>query len=167
MDIKKTYPLVVRDAAQLCENDMPTELEAALASYPVLVELNDENGRTLLHHAAEAGSWGCVDVLIRKGANINAQDNLGETPLHRALVRNRVVATQVLLNNGANPNLCNFFGATPTLYAAQAGPDHYDLLVSKGGNANVVDKNGEGVEQWAERGQWLLERQAQVRSMRP
>lgn len=167
MDIKKTYPLVIKDVAQLCDNDKPTALGAVLDQHPSLVNLNDENGRTLLHYAAEAGSFGCVSVLLSRGADIEAKDILGETPLHRALARSRRIAAHVLLDAGANPNSTNAFGTTPTMYAALAGPDHFQVLVDRGGDVSLRDKLGRGIKEWAEQGKWLFEQEGQARQLRP
>lgn len=167
MDIKKTYPLVMKDVAEICNNDSPSLLHAVLEQHPQLVELNDENGRTLLHHAAEAGSYGCVDLLIKNGSNIEATDVLGETPLHRALARGRRVATHVLLEAGANPNAKNFFGTTPSMYAALAGPDHFHILAHRGVDMEVKDNLGKGIAEWAAEGKWNYEQQEQVKRLKP
>ncbi|VDI41242.1 Hypothetical predicted protein, partial [Mytilus galloprovincialis] len=40
--------------------------------------------RNLLHIAANCGSYECLNILLKKGANVNFQDMSGCTPLHLA-----------------------------------------------------------------------------------
>ncbi len=44
------------------------------------VEKKDSEGRTALHHAAQANRKACVSLLIKHKAHINTQDNLGNLP---------------------------------------------------------------------------------------
>ncbi|WAR08062.1 HACE1-like protein [Mya arenaria] len=40
--------------------------------------------KTLLHHAANCGSYECLCQLLKKGSDVNIQDTSGNTPLHLA-----------------------------------------------------------------------------------
>ena len=167
MSNKNIYPLVFNDVSVLCENDQANILHAVLKQHPSLVKITNINGRTLLHHAAESGSWGCVDALIGHGADVNAVDNTGETPLHRAMSRRRLEASKVLLEAGADPNIKNFHGATATLYSAMAGPDNLSLVLEYGGDNTVVDNSGDDISYWAKRGNWLLEQEKKTSRLKP
>ncbi|KAF8540866.1 ankyrin repeat-containing domain protein [Trichophaea hybrida] len=59
-------------------------------------------GQSLLHVAARAGSDDIVELLVRKGANIEAKDQYNHTPLHNASVRGNFSVIRVLVENGAN-----------------------------------------------------------------
>jgi len=64
--------------------NMAESLKEQLAKDPSLLNSADENGWTLLHQEALAGSAPTVKVLLDAGANRNAKTNLGMTPLQLA-----------------------------------------------------------------------------------
>lgn len=142
---------ISQDIVKLIFNDQSSLLKNALGFYPQLIDRLDINARSWMHHAAESGSWGCMEVLKQQGLDVNLQDISGETPLHRASSSNHQEAVQWLLVNGANPNIKNRHGATPVLYAAEWDADAVQTLVLSGGDPNVVDKSNDGIEQWASR----------------
>lgn len=152
---------------RLIYNDQSGLLDGVLNYYPLLVERQDLNGRTWMHHAAESGSWGCMDVLRKHGLEIDTPDVSGQTPLHRAAARFHHDAVSWLLANGANPNAKNAFGATPTLYAAEWSADGVEAMIVGGGDASVRDHSGDGVEQWASRGAFMDRLKAQRDAANP
>ena len=76
---------------------MTEELDALIECYRhtpefMFADLTDVNSTgmtcdTLLHSAVIIASIKDVDLLIRSGANVNAQGDLGDTPLHHAASR--------------------------------------------------------------------------------
>lgn len=74
-DLAAEHPMSINMAASLKEQ---------LAKDPSLISSTDENGWTLLHQEALAGSAPTVKVLLDAGANRNAKTNLGVTPLQLA-----------------------------------------------------------------------------------
>ena len=83
------------------------------------IDVRNYKGKTALHCAAKAGFLTVIDLLIEKGATIDASDNNGETPLFEA-IRSTIkdgekqrAAIEALLVKGANPNLKNSKGLTP------------------------------------------------------
>ena len=48
----------------------------------VLVQIRDQNKRSLLHHASEIGLFEFAKQLIDTKANVNAQDETLVTPIH-------------------------------------------------------------------------------------
>ncbi|KAJ7500912.1 ankyrin repeat-containing domain protein [Mycena galericulata] len=62
-----------------------------------------DNNRTLLCIAAERGNSGMVELLVDRGAKINAQDASG-TPLAVAASRGHMQIVEILLNKGADVN---------------------------------------------------------------
>ena len=83
------------------------------------------HGESPLHWAASSGFAGIADLLIRRGADVNARDTYGRTPLHAAAGSRDEDAGQVL--EGFCPR------------------DTYDvvtLLIAKGADVNARDKRG-------------------------
>ena len=71
-------------------------------------------GTTLLHSAARSGHTQLTRLLIREGANINAQDEDGESPLHAAMARSgNYEIARTLLEHGADPACRAIDGKTP------------------------------------------------------
>lgn len=76
------------------------------------IESRDRDGHTVLHDAAKMGQEGLVKLLLRKGADVNAQvvDNhaqmiegsWGDTPLHLAARGRHAGIAKLLLDAGAD-----------------------------------------------------------------
>ena len=83
------------------------------------IDVRNYKGKTGLHYAAKAGFLKVINLLIEKGATIDAPDNSGETALFEA-IRSTIkdgekqrAAIETLLAKGADPNLKNRKGLTP------------------------------------------------------
>ena len=76
-----------------------------------------KDGWTPLHMAAEGGHREIVDLLIAKGADINATagwgDGVGWTPLHMAAEEGHKKVVELLILKGADINVKNGDGRTP------------------------------------------------------
>ena len=88
---------------------------------------------TPLHWAAGAGKVNTMEMLIARGATVDARSESDATPLHQAVLRDRPEAVKLLLNNNANVNLKNKSGYTPLDYAtANKRTEITQLLKSAG-----------------------------------
>jgi len=58
-----------------------------------------------MHYACAEEHLEAVEVLIRLGVNVDAQDNDGNTPLHVATRTRHTGIAQLLLKAGANTEL--------------------------------------------------------------
>lgn len=86
-------------------------------------------GNTLLHAATKAGAQSVVELLVAKGASVDAKNAYGETPLHVALTsasRNLEVIS-FLLSQGADPLAQNSLGDSPYALAMRQA-DHSLML---------------------------------------
>lgn len=60
------------------------------------------------------------EALLKRGADIEAQNSLTQTPLHHALMHSSVKAALCLLEKGAKKlDACDAFGNTMLNYAAR------------------------------------------------
>ena len=74
-----------------------------------------------LHNAALAGHVDTVEMLLPKGADINANTDEGSTPLSYAVLGGNEGVVALLLQNGADQDAMSIHGATPLILAARDG----------------------------------------------
>src|SRR5262245_24268090 len=144
-----------------------SEIERQIAANPEVIKGTDAGGSTALHHAAGYGPLGNLQLLIDKGADVNAKNRRGSTPLHWAIYDEAKV--RLLLAKGANVNAKQAQGRTPLYLAAMLGNGvpTLRLLLSKGANPNLAAVNGQTPLMMAARGdveamQLLIEQGADV-----
>jgi HEAT repeat protein len=79
-----------------------------------IVNAKDSNGTTPLHIAVWEGRKELVELLLAKGADVNARTNpMGSTPLHFAASDGRKDLVELLLAHGADVNAKNNNSQTP------------------------------------------------------
>jgi ankyrin repeat protein len=126
------------------------------------------HGRTRLHMSCYAGERAAAELLIAKGANVDAKDNGGVTPLRLAAASGHKDIVELLLEKGADVNVTDNQGRTPlavakqhkhtevvnilrqhgaieTLLGAAASGDidAVKLFLSKGDDINIRGNNGD------------------------
>ena len=99
------------------------------------IDVRNYKGKTALHYAAKAGFLKVIELLMEKGATVDAADTNGETPLFEA-IRSTIkdgekqrAAIEALLSNGANPNLRNQKGLTALQVAKRMRRTDRDKVV--------------------------------------
>ncbi|NWY03983.1 NFKB2 factor, partial [Nothoprocta ornata] len=134
-------------ALQAGDEEMLRTLLAHLGSAtPYLLRLPNFHGLLPVHLAVKAKSLACLDLLVRKGADVNAVERQGgRTALHLAVeMENLNMATHLVKKLGADVNSRTFAGNTPLHLAAGLGSPTLTKLLLKAG-ADVSCENDEPV----------------------
>jgi len=110
------------------------------------INSQDGYGLTPLHAAAGSGQKEIAELLISKGASVNAdvvEEGLG-TPLHYATDAGSGEVVELLISNGGLINAKNKYGWRPLHVAALKGHNSLvRLLLAKGSDVNAKNENGE------------------------
>ncbi|XP_037646230.1 ankyrin repeat domain-containing protein 50 [Sebastes umbrosus] len=110
----------------------------------VPLESRDSEGRTALHVASWQGCVEMVDLLLKHGANPNAQDAEGRPLMHSvAWTGHADVGRRLLETSAVNIDLACHQRATALSIAAQEGHTNIvAMLLERGANPNHMDKYG-------------------------
>ena len=116
------------------------------------VNAMNKHGWTPLHEAVTGGHKDIADLLIAKGADVNAKEAKNRiTPLHWAVWRGRKEIVELLIAKGADLNVKNKDEGTPLHNAAWKGHNEIaKLLIVKGADVNAKDVEGQTPLDWAE-----------------
>lgn len=88
-------------------------IEQYIASGAAVDAVDPEHGGTPLAWAAATGQAEAIELLIDRGADVNAADRDGGTALLAAAFLGHEKAVDVLIRHGANVNAANRSGSTP------------------------------------------------------
>lgn len=104
----------------------------------------DDHGFSPLHWASLAGRANIVDMLLNRGARINATNMGNDTALHLASSHGHPDCVGLLLKNKADVNVLNEHGNTPLHYACFWGfQEIAEMLIGAGAQANVANVDGD------------------------
>jgi ankyrin repeat protein len=121
------------------------EVARQLKRDPKLATAWTDFGWSALHLAAFSGAPGAVQLLLDRGAEINARarTKFKNTPLQTALLTGQLATAKLLLERGADPLVRQAHGFTPLQEAAQHGRrDLVDLLLAAGAEINSRADDG-------------------------
>ncbi len=111
-------------------------------------DVNENVLGTPLHWATVNGHKEVAELLIAKGADVNAKDAVGNTPLYNTILFNAIVEVhkeiaELLIQNGADVNAQDKNGNTPLHLAATSGlKEVAELLIANGADVNAKKKFG-------------------------
>ena len=127
-------------ASEYFKSDSAAQL---LLEHGASVHTRNKDGRTPLHLASEHELYDVVALLMKFGADVDAQDNYIMTPLHCAIASRRsLVAAQLILDHGASIHLQDKSGRTPLHIASRCGlPDVVALLLKLGAEVDPRDND--------------------------
>jgi ankyrin repeat protein len=121
------------------------EIARQLKRDPKLATAWTDFGWSALHLAAFSGVPGAVQLLLDRGAEINARarSKFKNTPLQAALLTGQLATAKVLLERGADPLVRQAHGFTPLQEASLLGRrDLVDLLLGAGAEINSRADDG-------------------------
>ena len=102
-----------------------------------------------LNQAVVAGNRAMTELLLNRGADVNANGSQG-TPLHQAANWGFQAVTEALLSAHADVNALNQGGVTPLFLAASAGREKIvQMLLAAGAKVNLKDDKGRTVLNYA------------------
>ncbi|MHC4662573.1 MAG: ankyrin repeat domain-containing protein [Planctomycetota bacterium] len=108
------------------------------------------SGDTMLHVAARNGHIKVMELLLKKGADVDAINLMSATPLQLAIGANQKETVKFLTENAADIRTVDRAGKTPLIWAAERGHvDFVKILIDRSVKLNVVDKNGMTALDWA------------------
>ena len=123
------------------------------------IEARDRNYHSGLYFAVYYNHEDIVQILLDRGADVNARAQDGDTILHCAASKGNIEIIQILLDRGANINArvgrmavsaWNYQGETPLQWACASRKEAaVRLLLERGADAEIRDKNGRTAAEWA------------------
>ncbi|KAL4884608.1 ankyrin repeat-containing domain protein [Aspergillus karnatakaensis] len=147
-------PVLIDSGAQV--NSRPPR-HIHQTAHEALPEEAEGAGPTPLILAAKEGHVDIMALLLKAGADVNAQDAAGFSALHLAARRRTSEGLKLLLNQtGLDINARLFNGSLPLHSAASYGTaENVKLLVDAGPDINAVNQTGRSALHWAaHRGNW-------------
>jgi len=100
-------------------------------------------GYTALMLSAYTSHTNVVAILLKHGADVNAQESSGMTALHCAAYYGRTEAARLLLGHGADVAVTNSYGFTPLREAVRSGPPEIvALFLDSGASVSARDQRG-------------------------
>jgi len=85
------------------------------------INMQNNYGWTLLHITIRREETAMVELLLKKGADIDKVDGVGWTPLMESIMDDKPALCKLLVDNGANKTIANQRGATAPMLAQKFG----------------------------------------------
>lgn len=104
----------------------------------------DDHGFSPLHWCAKEGHTKLVEMLLQRGARVNATNMGDDIPLHLASAHGHTEIVQLLLRHRSDVNTTNEHGNSPLHYAAFWGYQAIaEDLINHGAEVSISNKDGD------------------------
>src|SRR5689334_1824036 len=116
-----------------------------LDAKPDLLNALSPDGFTALHMASYYGAPDAVQLLLDRGADVNAvtKNFLTNMPIHAAAAGRRLAICEMLLEHGADVNAKQHGGFTAIMAPAQHGDrEMVEMFLSHGADAVIANDEG-------------------------
>ncbi len=111
-------------------------VEAALNEDPKLIRATEWESNTLLHNAVQRDQEQMTDLLLKRGADVNARTSDGLRPLHMAAQNGNVPIIRMLISHRARINPVDGKGWTPLDRAVKwRHPEAAKVIEASGGRS--------------------------------
>ncbi|CAG0887301.1 unnamed protein product [Darwinula stevensoni] len=134
----------MEDIFQWCREGNAFQVRVWLDDTENDLNQGDDHGFSPLHWAAREGRRNIVEMLIQRGARINATNRGDDTALHLAAAHGHRDIVHLLLRNKADINFINEHGNAPLHYACFWSYNAIaEDLVNEGALVSISNKYGE------------------------
>ncbi|KAG6496288.1 poly [ADP-ribose] polymerase tankyrase-like [Zingiber officinale] len=150
LDLEPDVPPHLRALFVAVETGNVDALRRALDNHNGSIDEPVEDGDTVLHLACLYGYFSCVQLLLERGASLEAKDEEGAIPLHDACASGFLEIVQYMLSFASGPdvitrmlNVTDTEGDTPLHHAARG--EHLGvvrLLLAAGASPMKINING-------------------------
>lgn len=100
------YFLTIAHCDVVCMNHQVGRLQSLHPLHIIIWYTRCYSFLTALHLATDKSNYDIMELLLDKGAKVNALDNLGQTALHRAAQQGNVQACQLLMAYNIGIYIC-------------------------------------------------------------
>lgn len=146
VDVNHPPPLGVDAALHMAVSDISIEKVRVLLDAGADPNIQGSIGNTPLHVAAR-GYVDIINLLVSRGADIEARDDESSTPLYCAVLEGSADAVKALRKLGADIDARGWEGTTPLMNLCGQCPRHIyrglvDLVIELGADVNATDIDG-------------------------
>ena len=158
---------LVESAEILVLSGKAGRLEQAIAQHPEIAHASNAWGSTVLHRLAPLGRTDLMELLLKKGAPVDAKDMNGRTPLYEAASMGVTGAIGLLVSHGANVNAPDNYGDTALHQAAYRGHTKaVEALLAAGADPSVRNDMGETALENVQHSAWVADREKIISLLR-
>ncbi|XP_011696019.1 PREDICTED: integrin-linked protein kinase [Wasmannia auropunctata] len=134
----------MEDIFQWCREGNAMQVRVWLDDTEHDMNQGDDHGFSPLHWCSKEGHSKLAELLVSRGARVNATNRGDDTPLHLASAHGHKEIVQLLLRNRADVNVTNEHGNTALHYACFWGDQAVaEELVAAGALVSIANKDGD------------------------